>query len=309
LYYYGRQGTSFDPRLQSEDLGDNAMLAGTYGIANLKRILPNIETWTFQKGESYDDLAELYGEVITQFTRYMGHVATNIGGMNENFKTYDQSGPVYDFVAKSRQHDAALFFNKQLFTTPSWLINSSELSKFDDGLVVNRIKGIQTSLLAYVLTPPRLSRMYDNEVKNGTNAYTVADLFTDLRAGVFAPDNKPDAFKRNLQRAYIEDLKSLLYDDYKGIPGLPQGFLAYIGLTPINLTLADIRPMVRVELKNIDTGLPKGGDEMAKAHYADLHARIKEALNPTRPVVNITATATRSFMDDLLPEENMEPAN
>ena len=53
LYYYGRQGTSIDPRLQNEDLGDNAMLASNYGIANLKRILPNIEKWTFQKGEEF----------------------------------------------------------------------------------------------------------------------------------------------------------------------------------------------------------------------------------------------------------------
>lgn len=309
LYYFGRQGPSFDPRLQSEDLGDNAMKAGAYGIANLKRILPNIETWTFQQGERYTDLDELYTEVLVQFYRYMGHVATNVGGMNENFKTYDQDGPVYDFVAKDRQHDALLFFNKQLFTTPIWLINGPELSKFDDGVVINRIKSLQTNTLGNVLSPFRLSRMYDNEVKNGTNAYTVADLFTDLRVGIFKVEASPDAFKRNLQRAYIEDLKSLLNDDFKGIPGIPPTLLAYYGLTPINMILSDIRPMVRAELKAIDTGLPKGGNAISKAHYIDLHARIKEALNPTRPVVNIQAPSGRALTPDLPLDENMEPAN
>jgi len=306
LYYYGRQGTSIDPRLQSEDLGDNAMKASTYGIANLKVILPQIEAWTFEKGENFDNLEELYTEVLIQFNRYMGHVTTNIGGMNENFKTYDQTGPVYSFVSKDKQRDAVAFFNKQLFTTPTWLINAPELSKFDNGIALNRVKSIQANVLANVTSPSRLSRMFDNEAKNGANAYTVADLFNDLRGGIFDA-GKPDLYKRNLQRAYIEDLKSLLNDDFKGIPGFPASAMASFGLTPINMTLSDIRPMVRAELKLIDAKLPKGGDAITSAHYTDLHLRIKEALNPTRPIVNLPAApGGRGLTVDLPVDENME---
>jgi len=301
LYFYGRQGTSIDPRLQNEDLGDNAMRAGTFGILNLKRILPNIESWTFQKGEDYNDLEELYTEVLTQFYRYMGHVVTNIGGMNENFKTYDQNGPVYDFVNKDRQHDALVFLNAQLFTTPAWLINKEELSKFDNGVMINRIKNVQTNVLNSVLFPPRLARMYDNEARNGTNAYTVADLLNDLRGGIFTA-GKPDVFRRNLQRAYIEDLKNLLNNDFS-FPPFPSA-----GFTPVNVTLSDIRPMVRAELKVIDAKLPKGGDALTAAHYTDLHLRIKEALNPTRPIVNLPALpGGRSIKQDLPMDEQMEP--
>lgn len=308
LYYFGRQGTSLDPRLQSEDLGDNAMRASTFGIENLKRILPNIETWSYQKGENYNDLQELYTEVLTQYYRYMGHVTANIGGMNENFKTYDQTGPVYSFVSKDRQHEAVAFLDKQLFATPGWLVNKQELSKFDNGLMINRIKNVQTSTLSNVLFPPRLSRMYDNEARNGTNAYTVSDLFNDLRGGIFA-SVKPDVFQRNLQRAYIEDLKNLLNNDFS-LPPYPAAMLANAGFTPISMTLSDIRPMVRAELKQIDARLPKGGDAITSAHYADLHMRIKEALNPTRPVVNIqNGAGGRSLMLDLPVDENIEPAS
>lgn len=287
LYFYGRQGTSIDPRLQSEDLGDNAMKASALGIANLKRILPNVEQWTYEKGKDYSNLQEVYTEIINQFNRYMGHVSMNIGGMNENFKTYDQKGPVYDFVSKNLQHDAVVFYNQQLFTTPLWLINGEELSRFDNGTILNRIKAVQTNTLANVLAPGRLSRMYDNETKNGSKAYSVADLFVDLRGGIFAA-GRPDAFKRNLQRAYVEDLKVLLNDDIKSLP-FPPALLANIGLTPINVALSDIRPMVRAELKLIDAKLPKGGDAITSAHYTDLHLRIKEALSPTRPIVNLPA--------------------
>ncbi|MGZ3871871.1 MAG: zinc-dependent metalloprotease [Mucilaginibacter sp.] len=302
LYFYGRQGTSLDPRLQSEDLGDNAMKASTYGIANLKRILPNVEKWTYQKGEDYSDLQGVYGEVLNQFYRYMGHVTTNIGGMNENFKTYDQKGAVYDFVDKNRQRDAVLFFDKELFTTPLWLIDNKELAKFDNGIMLNRIKTVQVNTLNNVLSPSRLSRMYDNEARNGSKAYTVAELFTDLRPGIFTT-GRPDAFKRNLQRGYIEKLKSLLEDDFKGIPGMPASALADYGLTPINMTLSDVRPMVRAELRTIDARLPKGGDAITSAHYADLHQRIKEALNPTRPIVNLPAPSGNGLMDGTKNEE------
>ncbi len=307
LYYYGRQGTSIDPRLQSEDLGDNAMKASTYGIANLKRILPNIEKWTFQKGEDYSDLQEIYYEVLTQYSRYMGHVATNIGGMNENFKTYDQNGPVYDFISKDKQHDAVLFFNKQLFTTPYWLIDAQEASKFDNVILMGRIKNVQVNTLNNVLSASRLARIYDNEAKNGVNAYTVTELFTDLRSGIFN-STVPDGFKRNLQRSYVEDLKGLLNDDFKGIPGLSATQLANLGLTPINIALSDIRPMVRAELKLIDARLPKGGDAITAAHFSDLHLRIKEALNPTRPIVNLPAApGGRGLTIDLPADEKMEP--
>ncbi len=288
LYYFGREQTTIGPRLQSEDLGDNAMKASTYGIANLKRILPNIEKWTYQKGETYADLQLLYNEVIDQFGRYMGHVTANIGGLNENFKTYDQTGPVYDFVDKGLQRDAVLFFNKQLFTSPLWLIDKAELSKFDNGLIISKVKNLQVNTLARVLLPSRLARMYDNETQNGDNAYTVAELFTDLRAGIFTA-GRPDAYKRNLQRGYIETLKTLLNEDFKAPPGATAVQLANFGLTPVNVALSDIRPMVRAELKAIDARLPKGGDALMAAHYVDLHLRIKEALNPTRPIVNLPA--------------------
>lgn len=298
LYYFGRQGTSIDPRLQNEDLGDNAMKASTYGVANLKRILPNIEKWTYEKGEDFDDVQTLYNEVIGQFNRYIGHVTMNIGGMNENFKTYDQKGPVYGFVNKGLQHDAVVFLNQQVFKTPSWLINNAELSKFDNGVIIGRVKALQVNALGNVLNASRMARMFDNESKNGASAYTVANMFTDLRSGIF-PAGKPDQYQRNLQRGYVENLKRFLNEDAsQSFPGATSVQLANFGMTPINIALSDIRPMVRAELAKISTTLPKSGDALTAAHYSDLRLRIKEALNPTRPVVNISPGGPGRLADD-----------
>ncbi|KQB98735.1 zinc-dependent metalloprotease [Pedobacter sp. Hv1] len=279
LYFYGRQGNPYDPRDQSEDLGDNAMKASTYGIANLKRILPNIEKWTYQKGKDYSDLSELYGEVIGQFNRYMGHVTFNIGGLSENYKTYDQAGAVYNYVSKAKQREAVAFLNQQLFTTPLWMINSEQLNKFDNGSMLTRIKSVQTATISNILSSSRLLRLLDNETKNGATAYTMPELFTDLRGTIFAA-SRPDAFKRNLQRGYIDRLGSLMVD--APLPmGLPPGF----SFTPVNVGVTDIRPLVRVELKTLlatAKARAVAGDAATKAHYDDLAVRINDILDPKK---------------------------
>ncbi|TKC12636.1 DUF5117 domain-containing protein [Pedobacter polaris] len=279
LYFYGRQGNQYDPRDQSEDLGDNAMKASTYGIANLKRILPNIEKWTYEAGKDYSNLSELYGEVIGQFSRYMGHVTFNIGGLSENYKTYEQAGAVYNYVSEAKQKEAVTFLNQQLFTTPLWLINSDQLNKFDNGAMLTRIKAAQTSTINNIFTVSRLLRMLDNETKNGASAYTVPELFTDVRGTIFAA-SRPDAFKRNLQRGYIDRLGSLMVDAPAPI-GLPPGF----NFTPINVGVTDIRPLVRVELKTLAAAAKAraaAGDAMTKAHYEDLVTRINDILDPKK---------------------------
>lgn len=285
LYFYGRQGTSLDPRLQSEDLGDNAMKASTYGIANLKRILPNVEKWTYEKGKDYSDLKEIYSEVINQYNRYMGHVTTNIGGMSENFKTYDQKGAVYSYLPKAKQQEAVTFLNLQLFTTPTWLINSAELNKFDNGVLLTNIKSVQSRTLAAILNPSRIARLLDNETKNGTaTAYTLPELFKDLRTGIF-PAGRPDAFKRNLQRTYVDRLSALMTQDMMFPPGASLEAIANFGATPVNVAMSDIRPLVRVELKSLMTAAKAklvAGDAVTKAHYDDLVTRINDILYPKK---------------------------
>ncbi|SEA94360.1 zinc-dependent metalloprotease [Pedobacter hartonius] len=285
LYYYGRQGTSLDPRLQNEDLGDNAMKAGGYGIANLKRILPNVEKWTYEKGKDYSDLKEIYGEVIIQFNRYMGHVTTNIGGMSENFKTYDQKGAVYTYLPRTKQKEAVAFLNAQLFNTPLWLINNAELNKFDNGVLLNNIKAVQTGTLGVILSPSRIARMLDNETKNGAKvAYTLPELFKDLHTSII-PATRPDAFKRNLQRAFVDRLTSLMTQEMQAPPGVTPDRIANFGLTPVNVSLSDIRPLVRAELKSLLTiakARAVAGDTMTKAHYDDLAVRINDILYPKK---------------------------
>ncbi len=286
VYFYGQQtGNPIDPRAQSEDLGDDAMKASKYGIANLKRILPNIEKWTYEEGKPYDNLKELYGEVLSQWNRYMGHVRSNIGGIYEDDKTYEQKGPVYTHVAKAKQKEAVKFINEQAFMTPGWMLDQNVLNKFDNAGIVDRLRRTQVGVLNGILDFGRLNRVIDNSVKNGLNSYPMDELFADLRNGIWSElktGANLDTYRRNLQRAYIERMSYLLNENETPVP--PQ-FAAFAG-PQIDVSQSDIRPMARQELKllavQVRSALPRYSNPTLRAHLDDVLVRIAEALDPKK---------------------------
>ncbi|MEL6391083.1 MAG: zinc-dependent metalloprotease, partial [Bacteroidota bacterium] len=205
-----------DPTAQTEDLGDDSMLASEYGIANLKRILPELPEWTAREGQFYDDQNELYDQVVGQFRRYMGHVTANIGGVIEDFKTHDQGQPVYVHNPKKKQERAMTFLNEQLFTTPTWLVEENILERKEPGGTMTRIQSIQDRTLRGVLSSTRLSRMSDNMTLNGEEAYGIDELFDDLNNGIFSEmesGTPVDAYRRNLQRTLVHRYHALLESD------------------------------------------------------------------------------------------------
>ena len=182
-YRFGSAG--IDPSSQTEDLGDDAVKASEYGIANLKRIMPKLMEWTTKDGETYNELGYMYGQVLGQFGRYMGHVSNNIGGIYQYYKTSDQDGAVYTHVKKSRQQNCMNFLHNQLFETPKWTINKEILNKIEFAGITNRIRSTQSRTLNSLLDFGKMARLIENEAINGKNAYSLIDMMTDLRKGIF----------------------------------------------------------------------------------------------------------------------------
>jgi len=182
MYRFGHQqaGGVVDPSSQTEDLGDDAIKASSYGIKNLKRILPNLEKWTTKDGENYDEMATMYSQVLSQFNRYMGHVTANIGGVYEYYKTSDQEGVVYSHVSKSHQKDALNFINKQLFSTPYWMIDKNIYEKTQFSGAIEKIGTLQTRTLNNILDSGRMARMIENQTMNGSKAYSLISMFSEL---------------------------------------------------------------------------------------------------------------------------------
>ena len=285
MYRFGRQQRGvIDPSSQTEDLGDDAVLASHYGILNLKRIVPNLIKWTAEDGKNYDDLETMYGQVLSQFNRYMGHVASNIGGVYENYKTYDQEGAVYTNVDKNRQKESLVFLQKQLFETPDWLIDNTIFNKIESAGNVDRIRSFQTRTLNNILDFGRMARMIENETLNNNDSYTLLNMMQDLRKGIWSElrtGRSINTYRRNLQRAYIDRMEYLMTEDQTKITGR---FARFSTRTNINVNQSDIRAIARAELKTLQrsvrAAVGRTSNQMSKIHLQDVLERIDNILDP-----------------------------
>ena len=188
VYRFGHQqvGDVHDPSSQTEDLGDDAVKASTYGIANLKRIVPSLMEWTTEDGKDYEDLKTMYGQVVNQFRRYMGHVSNNIGGVYEYYKTADQEGAVYTHVPTDHQKKCMEFIQKQLFETPDWLLDQEIFNKVQYSGSVERIRALQVGTLNNIMHLGKMARIIENETMNGKGAYGLLEMMRDMRRGIWS---------------------------------------------------------------------------------------------------------------------------
>ena len=285
MYRFGHQqaGDVVDPSSQTEDLGDDAMLASYYGIKNLKRIVPNLIEWTTEAGKDYSDLEAMYEQVLSQFNRYMGHVANNVGGVYEHYKTADQEGAVYTHVSKKKQAEALAFLDENLFKTPQWLIDKAIFDRIEYSGAVERIRGLQERTLKNLLSLGKMARLIENETLNGAKAFKLTDMTTALRNSIWTEIKKGikiDTYRRNLQRAHIDRLAYLLKAENQS----KRRGSDYIKSTAVNTSQSDIRAIARFELNTLK-GIAKRGrtqssDNMTIIHLKDIEERIKIILNP-----------------------------
>ena len=278
--HFGTETSPYDPRFQTEDLGDNSMKASEYGIKNLKRILPNLIEWSKEKGEDYSELEGLYNSLVGQFRRYMGHVTKNVGGIYENPKTYDMEGNEYEITPSAIQNEAVAFLNEQLFKTPTWLLDQNVLAKINPDNGVELMKGIQDGTLSSLLSLDRMVRLMETSSMNKAN-YSIDELMRDLKRGIFSElrtNTAIDVYRRNLQKAFVSKLIDAI--------SLDKSATANFNGKTIVMVNTDLPSIARGHLMELRSQLKAANatatDRLSKFHIADLVARIDKALNPNR---------------------------
>ena len=280
MYRFGPVGPNFSPEIQTEDLGDDPVRASGYGISNLKRVLPNLPEWTASDGEDYSDLSELYGELLSMWNRYTGHVRAVVGGVYATMKSTDQAGPVYEPVPGVNQREATQFIIEHVFTDVDWLNHEGILNRIEGSGAVARIQQVQASNLNALLTPARMVRMTEAALVDG-NAYTLMAFLEDLRAGIWAEldTGAPiDTYRRSLQRTHLERLAFLMEDQEPPSGGRGNGPGP---ANSTNVLRSDIRPLVRAQLNALRADAEAAGssDEMTRYHLDDIVARINDILD------------------------------
>ncbi|THH41564.1 zinc-dependent metalloprotease [Neolewinella litorea] len=215
VYLFGGYSSS-DPSAQTEAVGDDPVKASRYGMKNLRIVAANLADWTTRDGEDYADLEELYGELLSVWSRYAAHVTANIGGVYEQLKTTDEEGNVYSHLSEKEQAEAVDFLNEEVFSTLEWLMPERIVANIGPSGIVQRMRRLQSRQLNNLLDADRLLRMVENQALNGSAAYTAPEMLEQLRRGLWADameGRSIDGFRRNLQRAHVERLTELLNED------------------------------------------------------------------------------------------------
>ena len=213
--------SAVDPRAQNEDLGDDPVRSSELGIANLKRIVPEIIKWTTtgEKGQTYEEASRLYYAVITQWNNYLYHVMANIGGIYIENTTVGDGVKTYTYVEKEKQEASLDFLLNEVLCYPRWLFDT-EISDYTFLLRKNPtgvieyapsqiLKNTQGYIFWDLLSNDRLMRMLENELKNGKKAFTVVEMMDKMHNSIFATTIKggtPNVMERNLQKGFLDAL-------------------------------------------------------------------------------------------------------
>ncbi len=289
LRFVREAGNATDPRAQREDLGDDAVKAGTYGLANLRRIMARLVDWTSEDMEDYANLEELYGQAVTQWARYMNHAAANVGGVHIDYRTADEDGAVYTPVAPERQRANLAFFLEHAMERPDWLLDPDVLRRIEAAGAVERIRARQVAMLNGLLDPSRIQRLLEVEAidANGEgDPLTAAEMMETIRRSVWREVYDAEAIgplRRNLQRGYLERLEWLMTEQ----PEYPDNefFRYYVGVTEVDVSQSDIPALTRGELVDLQAAVERAlrsgaaRDRATRLHLEDARARVEDILD------------------------------
>lgn len=259
-----------DPGDEREAVGDaDAVASSALGMKNLQRVGRMLLSATStRKGEPYDDLQEVYGRLLGQWVLEMNHVAAIVGGFDSQQKHIGQEGVLFTPVSRERQLAAVKFLHENAFRVPAFAVNPEILRRIEPVGVLDRVKTSQTRVLTTLLDNARIARLIEQEAIDGAAAYRPTDFFADVRKGIWselnAPQVKIDAYRRNLQRSYLDILNEKLN-----------------GRTPIN---NDSRAFIRGELTTLKAtiiaAVAKAPDRATQFHLLDARDQISKILDP-----------------------------
>jgi hypothetical protein len=204
---YIQEGDFTDPRVQSEDLGDNAMEASALGIKNLKLVMQNLDAWIGKNDdENYTLLRKMHTAVVSRYNEYLAHVLKNIGGRYTDNALISEHKANYIPVERAKQKEAMAFLKTYFFEEPAWLFPDNITAKtkfFFDGQVAADYDAFSGKIFY------RLSALANDQRIAGPAPYTVNEFFDDLYDNFFGNlerNNNISSYQRMLQRSYVNKI-------------------------------------------------------------------------------------------------------
>ena len=212
MYMFGGYGN--DPNSQTENIGDDPVKASMYGISNLKIVAKNLKEWTTEPKENYNELDELYGELIGVYRRYVYHVLNLVGGIYDTPHNENQKGVVrYVNVDVDKQMEALNFMEKNLWNTQNWLMDKSLISQIRAEGVLGLLQGLQLSAFNRILSVSKLNRMLSAGESLEGNPLSVQGLIDNLFETIVKKPENPDLSEQRLQIHFLQRIDELMGEE------------------------------------------------------------------------------------------------
>ncbi len=272
-----------DPENLTEAVGDaDAVRSTKLGMLNLERVVRSILPAAEKPGESYAEVNTLYGQAVGQWGRYMGHVTAIVAGAytQERYGTGERFRP----VEKARQREAVQYLNQAAFQVPAMFLDPSLLRRIENEGAVDRFRVRHAAVLNQLLSQDRLNRLVEFEAlaARPADVYTIADLMTDLRAGVWGELSqgsvRVNVYRRNLQRAFLAAADARLNPS--------EAALTRANNPAPQPAASDVRGVMRAELQDLDRlaqqALARAADPMTRIHLRDVRTEIARILEAGR---------------------------
>jgi Met-zincin/Domain of unknown function (DUF5117)/Domain of unknown function (DUF5118) len=287
-----------DPGEETEAVGDaDAVKSTALGVKNLQAVTKMLMSATaYKDGDTYDQLSELYGRVISQWGNEMNHVAGIVGGFNSQEKVVGQEGRIFNLIPKEQQAAAVKYLLDNAFATPLWMVDEEILRRIEAVGAIEHVHTAQARILTTLLNSARFGRLIEQETLDGPLAYSPVEFLATVRKGIWkeldAPMVKIDPYRRELQHSYLQDVNNKLNPPAAAAAPAGEGGGRGGGRGP--QTSGDEKPLYRAELRtlsaSITTALAKTTDHETKAHLEAAKDEIARILDPL-PAVRAAAPA------------------
>lgn len=243
-----------DPRRQTEDLGDDAVKSSTYGMMNLKREMAELEKWTYDEDDIYDEnLYTMYSEMRSQFVRYAGHVAGYIGGIYQTYNTRAQGGTTYQPTPLAKQKESLRWIEQNVLNEPAWMREYSYCKSLNSD---TRNLTLPVARSGAYLLINRLTGLNELYTADKYIADIVRMSFSEARSG-----KSVSLYRQTLQNTLV----GTLLDRFSSVQGD-----SYPSQRRADLLLA--LKTIQSEIKNA------GSDATSRTHFQNISDQIARAL-------------------------------
>ena len=283
--------SALDPSINIFDLGEDPLAWGRERSTLVRNIINDLPRHVLTDNAAPYEVTSAYASLMAEYARAVVPAVKYIGGayINRDHSGDPNARAPFAAIPKAKQREALdllvdrVFARDALTVPPAVLqrMGSNRWFHFGSTTTFNgrldfpyheQTLGFQTAVMSQVLNPLRLAMIRDGETRYGAaTMVTIPELFSTLTRAVWSEVYAPaavsnaDAVRRDLQRAYLDQMTTLV-------------------VRPAPRTPADARSVARRTLRDLDRRLASAAgsgtlNAYMSAHVEESRARIKKALD------------------------------